>query len=111
MALEYVTVTGTFLTAVGNADSGSLMFTPSDIIWDPGNWVAALPASGVTLNPSGQFSLSLLAMDSAGLSGNWQWVVTMTLHGTVYPARKLTINFANGATQDLSTLLQTSTLA
>ena len=111
MALNFVTVTGTFITPAGTPDGGSLQFAPSDIIWLPGSWVACLPSFGATLNGSGQFSVSLLAMDSTGISGNWAWVMTMNLHGMVYPARKLTIDFANGASQDISTLLQTSTLA
>lgn len=114
MALNFVTVTGTFYDASpsgSSAASGSILFVASDLIWDvTGTFVGVINNVGTTFNASGQISVELLAMDNAGLSGNWGWLCTVTMSGVTYPQRKLVVNYANGATQDISALLANSTL-
>ncbi len=112
-----VTVTGTFYTAsasgVVQPAAGNITFTPSDLLWDTtGVYVGMIEPVGESFNQSGAIApIPLLAMDNAGFSGNWCWLVTIESGGTTYPTRKLLVNFSNGATQDISVLLATSTLA
>ena len=109
---NYVVVTGTFINAAGQPNAGNVLFEMSDICWDTSApWVGVIAPVGVTLSTSGTLSVSLFAMDNAGVSGNWFWKCTITLSGIIYPARLLTVAYAAGATQDLSALLNTSKLA
>jgi hypothetical protein len=116
MALNVVSVTGTFFTSsasgVTGPAAGSLSFATSDILWNTsGVYVGIVASTGATFNQSGTITpVQLLAMDNAGFSGNWFWTVTIESGGTTYPTRKLVVDFANGATQDISALLATSTL-
>ncbi len=120
MAWNYVTVTGTFYigsgTNVGDG-AGSVLFTASDILWDVagGPFVAALMPVSAPINAGGTFGTGvaapqLFAMDNAGISGNWFWICQVQISGSTWPLRKLIVNFANGATQDIATLLGTSTV-
>ncbi len=119
MAWNYVTITGTFYigsgTAVGEG-AGSVLFTSSDILWDAtGVFVAALMPVSAPINAGGTFGTGtsapqLFAMDNPGISGNWNWICQVQINGSTWPLRKLVVNFANGATQDLATLLGTSTI-
>lgn len=118
---NFVSITGTFYIAsngnVGQA-AGGVTFTASDLVWDTttgSQFVGAvLPVSATVSDagtlPTGTNAPQLLAMDNAGYSGNWAWICVVEVSGVVWPARKITVNYANGATQDLSTLLQASTL-
>lgn len=116
MALNVVDVTGTFYTASAagatGAASGNLVFTASDILWNTsGPYVGVIEQTGANFNQSGQIEpVSLLAMDNSGFSGNWYWILTITSNGITFPQRRLTVDFANGATQDISALLATSTV-
>ncbi len=115
MALNFVTVTGQFYAASpasSNPAAGSILFHASDILWSTaGVYVGTLNDVGCTFNSAGQLTnCMLLAMDNAGLSGNWCWQCTITIGALTFPTRKLAVNFANGATQDLSALLNASTL-
>ena len=116
MPLNVVAVTGTFYTASasGNtgAASGNMTFAASDILWNTaGLYVGIIEPVGTSFNYSGVIApIGLLAMDNPGFSGNWYWVVTIISNGVTYPPRKLLVDFANGATQDISALLATSTL-
>jgi hypothetical protein len=116
MALNVVTVTGTFFTssaagAIGAA-SGNINFTASDILWNTsGIYVGIVLTESESFNQSGIIApVQLLAMDNPGFSGNWFWICTIESNGITFPARKLTVDFANGATQDISALLATSTI-
>lgn len=116
MALNVVSVTGTFFTSsasgVSGAAAGSINFTANDILWNTSApYVGIIDPVDTSFNQSGVINpIELLAMDNAGFSGNWFWVCTITSGGIVFPARKLLVNFANGATQDITALLATSVL-
>lgn len=109
---NYVAVTGNLITQAGSPASGSLLFEPSDILWNTGAaFVASLNPVGYTLPGSGLIQgVNLLAMDDAGLSASWHWVLTLSLNGNTYPQRKLNVLFANGDTQDITKLLDISTV-
>lgn len=88
MALNYVTVTGTFEDGSGAPLSGNVTFTPSQSVYaagiplvTPGTPITAEIAGGQLLNGSGA-ALTLLATDNAGLSlesgtGFWFWNVSL----------------------------------
>jgi hypothetical protein len=118
--MNYVTITGTFYIGTGSEvgqGAGSALFTASDILWDSTSFfVAMLAPVNAPINANGTFPTDatapqLLAMDNAGISGNWNWLCQLQINGTTWPVRKLTINYAAGATQDISVLLGASTLA
>lgn len=117
MALNVVSVTGTFFSssAGGNTSpaAGSMTFVTSDLLWNTsGVYVGLIEPVGTSFNQSGVIApVELLSMDNAGFSGNWFWLVTIVSGGTTYPQRKILVNFSNGATQDITALLATSTLA
>lgn len=108
---NYVAVTGNLITQTGAPSAGSLLFEASDIVWNTSSaFVASLNPVGYTLPSSGLIQgVNLLAMDDAGLSASWHWVLTMSLNGKVYPQRKLNVLFANGDPQDITKLLDIST--
>lgn len=114
MALNVVTVTGTFYTAsasgVTGPAAGNIDFVASDVLWNTaGPYVGVIQPTGTSFNQSGVITpVQLLAMDNAGFSGNWYWTVTITSNGTSYPPRKITVDFATGATQDIAALLANS---
>lgn len=119
MAFNYVTITGTIFIGSGASvgqGAGGVTFTSSDILWDAtGLFVAVLEPVSAPINANGTFATGtaapqLFAMDNAGISGNWSWICTAQISGQTWPARKLIVNYANGASQDFSTLLGTSTL-
>lgn len=114
VTFNFVTVTGTMMTLFSTTVTpcaGVIMFKASDLAWDPAmGMVGYMPVVGATLNVNGQFSAGLLAMDNANVSTSWAWLLTGTINGYPIPARKLTVNYANGDSQDISTLLGTSTL-
>jgi hypothetical protein len=98
---------------LSNLDNGHIAFTPSDIVWvQSGNLVA--PLHQINLHASGGVSTDataqLFAMDNAGVSTNWKWVMSGELQGFAFPPRYLTVLFSNGANQNLADLLQASVL-
>ena len=104
-----VTVTGAFVKDLSmNPATGYLNFQASDVMWDVDLNVAGLfqPIS-VTLE-NGGFSVSLLAMDNIGLSGNWHWVVSGEVEGVTLQPKTLIVTYANGATQRFADLLAAS---
>lgn len=110
---NFVTVTGQAVDFGGGPVGGHLDFTVSDLVWAP---TLALFSAGATVGVtfgagSPAWAISLFATDNAGISTNWKWKLTGNVNGFVFPPRLLTVDFANGATQDLSALLATSTLA
>ena len=109
-----VTVTGTFLTSMvlpGYA-AGWIQFEPTDIAWSTTyNAIAAQSTLGATIDPSGNISIDLFAMDNPGISTNWKWKMSGNVAGLPIPPRLLTVNYANGDSQTLESLLNSSTLA
>lgn len=93
---------------------GSLVFQPSDFIWDTStNQVVFAPP--ISFTASGGFSGNLtqapfLAMDNPTLNTGWSWLMIASVPGITVPMRKLTINFANGPEQQLAALLDTSSI-
>jgi hypothetical protein len=109
---NYVAVTGNLITQAGAPSSGSLLFQASDIVWDTASsFVASLDPVGLTLPGSGLIQgVNLLAQDNAGLSASWYWVLTLSLNGVTYPKRKVPVLFSNGDPQDITKLLDISTV-
>jgi hypothetical protein len=111
MALNFVTVTGTFLNGDGSPAAGSAQFMMSDLLWSTtGLFCGAVSPVGATFDSQGKISVPLLAMDNAGFSGNWSWLVTISVSGLAFPQRSIIVDFANGPTQDISALLNTGKL-
>lgn len=93
MALNYVTITGTFDDGTGAALTGTVTFTPSETVYSAGvplvsatNPIVATVVAGALKSPSGG-TLQLLATDNAGLTlegltGFWFWTVSVNVAGT-----------------------------
>lgn len=110
---NFVTVTAMGINADGSAiNQMRLSFLPSDMVWsDEFNLIGGIQPVYVQANGQLlQFTWELYAMDNAGVSDNWYWVMSGTINGIEILPRKLIVNFANGATQNLSTLLDASTV-
>jgi hypothetical protein len=109
VTFNLVTVTGTFLTIGGNAampGSGNVQFTCSDIAWSTTyGLVGNLAPLGVMLDGTGSFSVDLFAMDNPEVSTNWSWVISGAVSGVQIASRPLIINYANGESQTLASLL------
>jgi hypothetical protein len=93
VALNYVTVTGTFDDGTGAPiSSGIVTFTPSSAVYasgvplaTPASPVVAQIVAGALKSPSGG-TLQLLATDNSGLTvegltGFWYWTVTVNIGG------------------------------
>jgi hypothetical protein len=100
MTANYVTLTGTVPDAAG----ATATFTPSGWLTDSGSDLLIAPASNsVTLNGSGQFSVSLFATDN--VPAPWFWTVTFSgINGVPAYSFPFYLAYANGATQDISNL-------
>jgi hypothetical protein len=78
-----VVVAGTFITPEGNPSTGTVTFTPSRWLNNPGADVA-IPNSSVTktLGTAGNFTVTLPVTDDADLEpGNWFYVVSENVDG------------------------------
>jgi hypothetical protein len=78
-----VVVAGTFITPEGNPSTGTVTFTPSRWLNNPGADVA-IPNSSVTktLGTAGNFLVTLPVTDDADLEpGNWFYVVSENVDG------------------------------
>lgn len=97
MALNYVTITGTFNDGTGSPLNGSATFTPNQTVYAAGipvvsasNPVNASIVGGSLTSPAGG-ALRLLATDNAGLTfasqtGFFFWTVQITLAGAPQPS-------------------------
>ena len=106
MALNMVTLTGSYQDAEGNNTvEGSLIFTPSSLLTDSVD-KKTIPASPVVVDLStvGQFSIPLIATDNANLSpSGWYYNVVISLNG-VQTTHTFNLAYASGATQDISSI-------
>jgi len=118
MPYNFVEVTITAADPSGNPAllNSTLVFAPSDYIWDTttNGLVVVDPieftAAGGNWQKGAQ--VSLLAMDNPTLSTNWAWLLVGSVEGLpAIPPRRLSVAFANGQTQSLGALLTTSTPA
>lgn len=103
MANNNVTLTGQLPGAAG----ATAIFTPSNWLTDATNKLLFPPSSVTkTLDGSGKFSVSLLATDNgAPLPAGWTWTVEFIgVQGVAEYSFSFFLAFANGATQDISTL-------
>jgi hypothetical protein len=114
MSGNYVTVT---INATdqdgGNIIDGHLHFQVNDVALDTVNSVliAINPVDAYAVGGNSQnVTVQLWAMDNPGISTNWKWMVSGEVGNNAMPARHITVNYANGATQDLSDLLAAGTL-
>lgn len=97
---------------LSNIQTGSVLFTPSDTVWvTQGNLLGAVIPVTFTFNGgAANLSVMLFAMDNAGVSTNWTWIMSGNLEGVPIRRRSLVVNFAAGPQQQLATLLDASTL-
>ena len=103
LPLNSVTLTGTLPGAPGAVAT----FTPSNWLTDPTDHELIPPVPvQVLLSKTGTFSVSLLATDNgAPLPSGWTWTVVITgIPGVTAYSFSFFLPFANGATQDISTL-------
>ena len=110
---NYVNVTALGINADGtDIQSGELVFTPSDIVWSTayGLLGAIQPVTFTWNGGESTLSVNLYAMDNAGVSTNWTWIITGNIEGVPMLKRSLSVLFASGPTQNLATLLQASTV-
>jgi len=110
---NFVTVTALGINSdSSNIQSGEITFTPSDIVWAVDfNLIGAFPSITFTFNGGvPNLSVSLYAMDNAGVSTNWFWIVTGNLEGVPIVPRSISVLFANGPQQNLATLLNAGTV-
>jgi hypothetical protein len=93
--------------------AAGLLFQVSDFVWDTtAETLVVVPPVEVNTATytSATIQVSLLAMDNPTLSQNWAWIVAPVVPGVQLPARKLTVDYANGAQQNFAALLQASLL-
>jgi hypothetical protein len=78
-----VTISGTYLTEAGAPASGSLTFTPSaSMLTDPIDLLNyELGEQTVTLDGNGQFQLSVPSVVQPNVSGQFSYIVAVTLNG------------------------------
>jgi hypothetical protein len=102
MPLNTVTLTGTLPRAAGAV----ITFTPSNWLTDAADAQLIPPAPiAVTLSSTGAFSVSLLATDNVHLPAGWFWTAAITsIPGVAAQSLSFNLAFANGATQDISSL-------
>jgi hypothetical protein len=104
--LTTITVTGSFLSVLGVASTGTVTFTPSvvPLVDSVGNVIIDGP-SVATLNGSGQISIVLACTDNTNLSA-FTYTVGIAVNGAgtaSYPAKA--IPHTLGSTVDLTALL------
>lgn len=104
MALNFVTVTGTYQDETGKGVTGFVDFTPSAPVVNSSLHVTIAPQElSFTLSATGQFSAQLLAMDNLNLSA-FVWVFRPSIINVPMDPQYLSVLFANGATQDITVI-------
>lgn len=112
MALNYVTITGTFDDGSGNPLSGQVTFTPSETVYASGVPVASTTNPVIVQVISGSLqTVKLLATDNtgltyAGLTGFFNWSVQITLGGVTQPGWSFSLPHSP-STVDLYSLANT----
>lgn len=117
MAYDFVQVTMSVTSLDGSTGQiGELHFEVSDFVLDmtTGAIVVVPPIvltanGGFTGNPQ---TVPFLAMDGAGVSTNWYWILAASLNARLLPLpkRKFIINKAAGLAQNFKDLALASTI-
>jgi hypothetical protein len=97
----------------GNITDGKLHFQVNDVAAvEATNTIIVIRAvDALALGGNSQnVTVSLFAMDNDGVTTNWKWMVSGSVNGDTMPARHITVNYANGDTQNLVDLLLAGTL-
>lgn len=104
--LNTVTVTGTFLDPAGQAQRGWVSFTPSAILTDVTDSVVIAPLPRTCEVTGGTLTSPPLAAtdNTLLLPGGWWYTVEISLQNAQPYSFAAFIAYANGATQDISTL-------
>jgi hypothetical protein len=115
VALKTVTLTWDLTDLIQAGQQGTITLEPSVTLTDPTDQlvVAMVPRSAVFAAGVGQLA-GIIACDNAQILPNgWGYVVTVAIDNQVIEGFPFTtfINFANGATQDLSTLTPVQSVA
>lgn len=110
MTLQTVVLTGTRRSGDASAASGTLNFSPSAVLTDLADDIGVDQAPiPVTLSQAGTFSVDLYATDNADLVAAqmpWCWNVTENIAGLPPYTWSFFLAFANGGTQDISSLTE-----
>lgn len=105
--LTTVTVTGTYLSVSGVAQSGSVSFVPTAVVTDAaGTTIFSEIPAVATLGTAGSFSLGPLpCTDNTGLSPlGWAYQVTVAVGGAQQSLSPVYLPHALGSTVDMSQL-------
>jgi hypothetical protein len=111
MALNKVTLTWNLTDLISSGVSASISLTPTAVLTDTTDHVVIPQVARSRVFTGGTGSLpGIIACDNSQISpAGWAYTITVTLaNGTVLLSFAAFINFANGATQDLSTLTPVS---
>ena len=106
IALNVVTLTGTYADGSGNPLFGTVTFAPSVPLTDIGDErnVLQVPVQ-VAVNSAGMFSVGLYATDNADFQPQgWTWQITENIAGLTPATWNFFLPYAGGATQDISAL-------
>ena len=106
MALNLVTLTGSYEDGGENEPSGWLQFVPSAALTDADDQLLLRQEPVTVPLSSGAFSIELTATDNTDLQPQgWYWTVTEYQQG-LPPSRpwNFYLAFSSGATQDISDL-------
>jgi hypothetical protein len=106
MALNVVTLQGSYEDGGENQPSGWLQFVPSAALTDADDHLLVRQEPVTVPLSSGAFSVELTATDNADLQPpGWYWTVTEYLQG-LPPSQpwNFYLAFSGGATQDISAL-------
>ena len=105
VAINTITVTGTYLNPAGSGMQGTVSFVPSTpiLVDTTGSVILGGVGTTVALNASGAFSVVLPCTGQLTPS-NWSWTVTETIGGLAPRSYSVNIPHSLGSTVDISAL-------
>ena len=114
MALSTVTLTWDLADLIQSGVNATITLTPTAVLTDTTDHIVIPQVARSRVFTGGTGSLpGIIACDNSAITpAGWAYTITVTLaNGTVLLTETAFINFANGATQDLSALIPVSSAA
>jgi lysophospholipase L1-like esterase len=107
MSLNYVTITWDVTDVANIASGGYISFAPNQLLTAPADsWTGSTTPKSYNFNTGTGSSDPLVANDNADIAqSGWWYIVTIAVKGQVPDIFNTFINYANGATQKLSSLI------
>lgn len=108
------TVSGTFTSSTLVPKTGTVSFTPTNVVTVTSNGASVLPKTPiiVTLDVTGSFSISLPVTDNALLTPTvWAYDVRINLFGSKPTVARILLPFADGTVVDLPAQLRVNPTA